>query len=45
MPISELLDDHREALKKKDDDIADLCRRMEELSAVEKVAAEEISQL
>ena len=42
--ISELLDDHREALKERDGEIADLHRRVEELSAAEKVATE-ISRL
>ena len=37
MLISELLDDHREALKEKDGEVADLHRRMEEFSAAEKV--------
>ena len=45
MPISELLDDHREALKKKDGEVTDLRRRMEEFSAAAKAAAEEVSRL
>ena len=43
--ISELLDDHQDALKAKDDKVADLRWRMEELSAAGKGTTKEISQL
>ena len=43
--ISELLDDHWDALKAKKSEVADLCWGMEELSVVRKAATEKISQL
>ena len=45
MFVSELLDDHRKTLKKKDGEVVDLRQRMEELSAARKAATEEISRL
>ena len=45
MLIFELLDDQREALKEKDGEVADLRRRIEELSVAEKAATEKISQV
>ena len=45
MLLSELLDDHRDALKAREGGIVDLHRRMEELSAAGKAATEEISRL
>ena len=45
MPISELLDDHQDALKVKEGEVADLCQGREELSVAGKVVSEEISQL
>jgi len=41
----ELLDDHRDTLKAKKGEVADLRWGMEKLSAAEKAATEEISQL
>ena len=43
MLISKLLDDHRDALKAKEGEVADLRQEVEELSAMGKVATEEIS--
>ena len=43
--ISELLDEHRDALKAKEGEVADLCRGKEELSAAGKAVTEEISRL
>ena len=45
MLISELLDDHKKALKKKEGEVIDLHRGMEELSSAGKVTTEEISRL
>ena len=45
MLIFKLLDEQKEALKEKDGEVVDLRRRMEELSAAEKAATEENSQL
>ena len=43
--LLELLDDHWDALKVREGKVSDLRRRMEELSAVGQVTAEEIGQL
>ena len=43
--ISELLDEHRDALKAKEGEVADLYRGMEELSAAGQVATKEIRRL
>jgi len=43
--ILELLDKHRDALKVKKGEVADLHREMEELSAAGQVATKEIRQL
>ena len=43
MLISELLDDYKEAGKEKD--VADLRRRMEDVSTAEKATAKEVNQL
>ena len=43
--LSELLDDHRDALKARKGEVSDLRRRMEELSAAEQIATEEIGLL
>ena len=40
-----LLDDHRDALKVREGEVSDFCRRMEELSAAGQTATEEISRL
>ena len=45
MLLSELLYDHRDALKAKEGKVADLCQGMEKLSAAGKAATEEISRL
>ena len=45
MLISEFLDDYWDALKAKEGVVADLRRRMEELSVAGKAATEEISWL
>ena len=45
MLISELLDDHWDALKAKEGEVANVHREMEELIATGKAATEEISQL
>jgi len=43
--ISELLDDHQDALKAKEGEIATSCREMKELSAAKKTVTEEVSRL
>ena len=45
MLIFELLDDHIEALKERDGEVADLCQKVKKLNAAEKASTEEISQL
>ena len=39
------MDDHRDALKAREGEVADLCRRMEELSAAGQASTEKISWL
>ena len=43
--LSELLDDHQNALKAREGEVSDLCRRMKELSATGQAATEEIGWL
>jgi len=43
--LLELLYDHRDVLKARKGEVADLCWGMEELSATEKATTEEISRL
>jgi len=43
--LSELLDDHRDALKARKGEVSDVRRRMEDLSAVWQAANEEIGRL
>jgi len=43
--LLELLDDHQDALKAREGEVADLCRGMEELSVAEKAVTKEISRL
>ena len=43
--ISELLDDHRDALKAKEDEVVNLHRGMKELSTTGNATTEEISRL
>ena len=43
--LSELLDDHRDALKEREGEVSDLRQGMEELNAAGKAATEEISRL
>ena len=45
MIILKLQDDHRDAMKAKKGEAADLCQGMEKLSAAGKAATEEISRL
>ena len=45
MLTSELLDDHQDALKAKEGEIATSCREMKELSAAKKTVTEEVSRL
>jgi len=43
--LSELLDDHRDALKAREGKVSDLCRRIEGLSSVGQAASKEIGRL
>ena len=45
MLLSKLLNDYWDALKAREDEVVDLCRGMEEVSAAGKAATEEISRL